>query len=192
MLVGIAANVFHRDLKPKNILANADCKLKICDFGLARVAFNDAPTAIFWTVSFPDYFNIFELYSCFCAKVDDLLACKLKFGFQDYVATRWYRAPELCGSFFSKVHRPLHFIIFLEVLWSVCRGLLVSFLYVDRLWSHFVHRYDSFLLVSRVRENCWGALFASHLLPYIIRLELADANSDHILITLHKRHCSLV
>ncbi|XP_020098066.1 mitogen-activated protein kinase 9-like isoform X1 [Ananas comosus] len=63
------ANVFHRDLKPKNILANADCKLKICDFGLARVAFNDAPSAIFWT---------------------------------DYVATRWYRAPELCGSFFSK------------------------------------------------------------------------------------------
>ncbi|XP_076920379.1 mitogen-activated protein kinase 15-like [Bidens hawaiensis] len=63
------ANVYHRDLKPKNILANADCKLKICDFGLARVAFNDTPTAIFWT---------------------------------DYVATRWYRAPELCGSFFSK------------------------------------------------------------------------------------------
>ncbi|XP_028052853.1 mitogen-activated protein kinase 19-like isoform X3 [Camellia sinensis] len=63
------ANVYHRDLKPKNILANADCKLKICDFGLARVAFKDTPTAIFWT---------------------------------DYVATRWYRAPELCGSFFSK------------------------------------------------------------------------------------------
>ncbi|XP_047338076.1 mitogen-activated protein kinase 9-like [Impatiens glandulifera] len=64
-----SANVFHRDLKPKNILANADCKLKICDFGLARVSFNDSPSAIFWT---------------------------------DYVATRWYRAPELCGSFFSK------------------------------------------------------------------------------------------
>ncbi|PKA55135.1 Mitogen-activated protein kinase 12 [Apostasia shenzhenica] len=63
------ANVFHRDLKPKNILANADCKLKVCDFGLARVSFNEAPSAIFWT---------------------------------DYVATRWYRAPELCGSFFSK------------------------------------------------------------------------------------------
>ncbi|XP_072983880.1 mitogen-activated protein kinase 9-like isoform X3 [Typha latifolia] len=63
------ANVFHRDLKPKNILANADCRLKICDFGLARASFNDAPSAIFWT---------------------------------DYVATRWYRAPELCGSFFSK------------------------------------------------------------------------------------------
>ncbi|KAF3449826.1 hypothetical protein FNV43_RR05905 [Rhamnella rubrinervis] len=63
------ANVFHRDLKPKNILANADCKLKICDFGLARVSFNEAPSTVFWT---------------------------------DYVATRWYRAPELCGSFFSK------------------------------------------------------------------------------------------
>lgn len=32
----LAAKVFHRDLKPKNILANSDCKLKICDFGLAR------------------------------------------------------------------------------------------------------------------------------------------------------------
>uniref|UniRef100_A0A0E0HQW2 Mitogen-activated protein kinase n=1 Tax=Oryza nivara TaxID=4536 RepID=A0A0E0HQW2_ORYNI len=64
------ANVYHRDLKPKNILANANCKLKICDFGLARVAFTDAPTTVFWT---------------------------------DYVATRWYRAPELCGSFYSKV-----------------------------------------------------------------------------------------
>ncbi|KAL2546011.1 Mitogen-activated protein kinase 9 [Forsythia ovata] len=64
-----SANVFHRDLKPKNILANADCKLKICDFGLARASFGDAPSAVFWT---------------------------------DYVATRWYRAPELCGSFFSK------------------------------------------------------------------------------------------
>ncbi|XP_058779476.1 mitogen-activated protein kinase 19-like [Vicia villosa] len=63
------ANVYHRDLKPKNILANANCKLKVCDFGLARVAFHDTPATTFWT---------------------------------DYVATRWYRAPELCGSFFAK------------------------------------------------------------------------------------------
>ncbi|KAH7420336.1 hypothetical protein KP509_13G002500 [Ceratopteris richardii] len=64
-----SANVFHRDLKPKNVLANSDCKLKLCDFGLARVAFNGSSSAIFWT---------------------------------DYVATRWYRAPELCGAFYSK------------------------------------------------------------------------------------------
>ncbi|GJM90138.1 hypothetical protein PR202_ga06391 [Eleusine coracana subsp. coracana] len=44
-----AANVFHRDLKPKNILANSDCTLKICDFGLARVSFNDSRSTIFWT-----------------------------------------------------------------------------------------------------------------------------------------------
>lgn len=48
--LGFAASVFHRDLKPKNILANADCKLKICDFGLARVSFCETPSAIFWTV----------------------------------------------------------------------------------------------------------------------------------------------
>lgn len=51
-----AANVYHRDLKPKNILANANCKLKICDFGLARVAFSDTPTTIFWTVGQSIYY----------------------------------------------------------------------------------------------------------------------------------------
>lgn len=52
----VAANVYHRDLKPKNILANANCKLKVCDFGLARVAFSDAPTTTFWTVLFFFFF----------------------------------------------------------------------------------------------------------------------------------------
>jgi len=31
-----SANVMHRDLKPNNLLANKDCKIKICDLGLAR------------------------------------------------------------------------------------------------------------------------------------------------------------
>ena len=33
-----SANVLHRDLKPSNLLLNSNCDLKICDFGLARVA----------------------------------------------------------------------------------------------------------------------------------------------------------
>jgi serine/threonine protein kinase len=57
-----AANVYHRDLKPKNILANANCKLKICDFGLARVAFNDTPTTVFWTVC---DFAALESHTCY-------------------------------------------------------------------------------------------------------------------------------
>lgn len=40
MLRGIkylhTANVLHRDLKPPNLLVNANCDLSICDFGLAR------------------------------------------------------------------------------------------------------------------------------------------------------------
>jgi mitogen-activated protein kinase 1/3 len=31
-----SAGVYHRDLKPGNILINKDCDVKICDFGLAR------------------------------------------------------------------------------------------------------------------------------------------------------------
>lgn len=62
-----SADVLHRDLKPGNLLVNADCELKICDFGLAR-GFSENPeqNAGFMT---------------------------------EYVATRWYRAPEIMLSF---------------------------------------------------------------------------------------------
>ena len=33
-----SANVMHRDLKPKNLLVNSNCDLKICDLGLARLS----------------------------------------------------------------------------------------------------------------------------------------------------------
>jgi serine/threonine protein kinase len=65
-----SANVVHRDLvrirltqKPRNLLVNSNCDLKICDFGLAR--------AILPTTN--NKANILT----------------------DYVATRWYRPPEL-------------------------------------------------------------------------------------------------
>ncbi|UJR14030.1 hypothetical protein I4U23_001029 [Adineta vaga] len=57
-----SANVLHRDLKPSNILLNTKCDLKICDFGLARIA----------DPSF-DHHGVLT----------------------EYVATRWYRAPEI-------------------------------------------------------------------------------------------------
>ncbi|KAJ3348973.1 Mitogen-activated protein kinase [Kappamyces sp. JEL0680] len=60
-----SANVLHRDLKPGNLLVNADCELKICDFGLAR-GLTDSQDTGFMT---------------------------------EYVATRWYRAPEIMLAF---------------------------------------------------------------------------------------------
>mmetsp|Transcript_63192 Transcript_63192/g.175240 ORF Transcript_63192/g.175240 Transcript_63192/m.175240 type:complete len:402 (-) Transcript_63192:156-1361(-) len=36
-----SAMVIHRDLKPRNLLVNSNCDLKICDFGLARVRFSE-------------------------------------------------------------------------------------------------------------------------------------------------------
>lgn len=51
-----SAGIIHRDLKPSNIAVNADCELKILDFGLARPTENEMT---------------------------------------GYVATRWYRAPEI-------------------------------------------------------------------------------------------------
>lgn len=64
-----SANVLHRDLKPGNLLVNADCELKICDFGLAR-----------------GYSDVAEENAGFMT---------------EYVATRWYRAPEIMLSFQS-------------------------------------------------------------------------------------------
>eukprot|EP00796_Vickermania_ingenoplastis_P006644 gene6644-4763_t len=60
-----AMSIIHRDLKPSNIFINADCGIKVGDFGLAR-CFPPADTA-----------------------VTDALH------FTDYIATRWYRSPEI-------------------------------------------------------------------------------------------------
>src|SRR5258708_6964995 len=71
-----SAHVIHRDLKPGNLLVNADCELKICDFGLARGL--KAPPQ----------------------------GDPHKGGFMtEYVATRWYRAPEIMLSFANYVSR---------------------------------------------------------------------------------------
>lgn len=64
------AGVIHRDLKPGNLLVNADCELKICDFGLSR--------------GFDFETNPADENAGFMT---------------EYVATRWYRAPEIMLSF---------------------------------------------------------------------------------------------
>ncbi|KNZ73974.1 Mitogen-activated protein kinase SLT2/MPK1 [Termitomyces sp. J132] len=70
-----SANVLHRDLKPGNLLVNADCDLKICDFGLARGYTPGGGTS---------------------------RAAGNQGFMTEYVATRWYRAPEIMLSFVAK------------------------------------------------------------------------------------------
>lgn len=60
-----SADVIHRDLKPSNLLLNVNCDLKVCDFGLARSVRTAEPAE-----SGPGFMT-------------------------EYVATRWYRAPEI-------------------------------------------------------------------------------------------------
>lgn len=75
-----SADVIHRDLKPSNLLLNANCDLKVCDFGLARSVKTAEPSGT-------------------------------ETGFMtEYVATRWYRAPEIMLTFkqYTKV-TPLTF-----------------------------------------------------------------------------------
>jgi mitogen-activated protein kinase 1/3 len=64
-----SADIVHRDLKPANLLLNANCDLKVCDFGLARSVKTSVPGG----------------------KEVGLMT--------EYVATRWYRAPEIMLSF---------------------------------------------------------------------------------------------
>ncbi|NXD99772.1 MK15 kinase, partial [Chaetorhynchus papuensis] len=59
-----SGNVIHRDQKPSNILLDAQCCVKLCDFGLAR---------------------------SLCQLSEDQPTPALT----EYVATRWYRAPEI-------------------------------------------------------------------------------------------------
>jgi hypothetical protein len=66
-----------RDLKPQNVLVNANCELVICDFGLARAIGRRVDEAT-------------EDPMAEAAAGGDLTS---------YVVTRWYRAPELlCGA----------------------------------------------------------------------------------------------
>ncbi|KAJ4486394.1 CMGC/MAPK protein kinase [Lentinula aciculospora] len=63
------ANIVHRDIKPANLLVNDNCDLKVCDFGFAR-----------------------SMSTCETVGKDSRHDAP---GIMtEYVATRWYRAPE--------------------------------------------------------------------------------------------------
>jgi len=110
-----SADVLHRDLKPGNLLVNADCELKICDFGLAR-GFNQAQKQGFMT---------------------------------EYVATRWYRAPEIMLSFANYVR---------------CRNRTFSFPFPLRGFGLILPSpIPGFVVFDRLRRLTCGLLAASWL-----------------------------
>lgn len=73
-----SAKVIHRDLKPGNILVNSNCKVKICDLGMARGFQESKSTA-----------------SSVCDDDEDCKAPHHDQLMTEYVVTRHYRAPEV-------------------------------------------------------------------------------------------------
>ena len=52
----MSRRVVHSDLATRNVLLDGGLMAKVCDFGLARVAFSDTPTTVFWTVCISAFF----------------------------------------------------------------------------------------------------------------------------------------
>jgi mitogen-activated protein kinase 1/3 len=80
-----SANVIHRDLKPANILANKNCDLKICDFGLDHGKIKDDDKSVLDLIQNP---SLPIEYS------NNVIYDDSKRELNDRNISRWYRAPE--------------------------------------------------------------------------------------------------
>ena len=80
-----SAKVIHRDLKPANILANKNCDLKICDFGLDHGKIKDDDKTVQ---------NLIDNPSLPIEYSNSIIYDDSKRELNDRSISRWYRAPE--------------------------------------------------------------------------------------------------
>ena len=80
-----SAKVIHRDLKPANILANKNCDLKICDFGLDHGKLKDDDKTVQ---------NLIDNPSLPIEYSNSVIYDDSKRELNDRNISRWYRAPE--------------------------------------------------------------------------------------------------
>jgi len=157
-----SANVIHRDIKPSNLLINSECDLKICDFGMARVARQSRPEEVQYNPM------------------------------TEYVATRWYRAPEIMLSW-------QEYTSAVDV-WSVgC--VFAELLQLRPLFAgrDYLHQLELITSLRGTPGDLQGiasehALAYMQRLPHCAKINLADVfpNSDAVLLNLLDRMLSFL
>jgi len=77
-----STGIMHRDIKPANILIDSFCRVKICDFGLARTVLQEDNNFVTGSTQASGMSN-------------GNPAAKHQRRLSAHTTTRWYRAPEI-------------------------------------------------------------------------------------------------